>query len=307
MRVDSAEKGEVQPSISSFSLQRRALNIFERATTKFKGDVGLWIQYSQVAKSQKAKKLIGRVLTDALLHHPTNPTLYVLLSNHQLNDLLSPLSARALLQRGLRLLPNCLALWTEYAKMELVFIERLRRRWAVLGVAGQASEGADEGMESEEGRQVIMAGGIFKLVWEGAKAALEANAAVHQAFIDLVRAFPTPLRASLLDDVLYPSLRASLPDKASTWSLLAQKALVDRPYPLPEGVEEGSPLGPREQVDALKELVATYKAGLAVLEGRERARGAEEWARLLDEWIGRTEEGPLVRTASRSSSRGSPT
>lgn len=175
--------------------------------------------------------------------------------------------------------------------MELIFIERLRRRWAVLGVTG----GEDEGMESEEGRQIIMSGGIWKLVWEGAKKALESSEDVHRAFISLVREFPTPLRSELLEEVLYPSLRTSLADKASTWSVLAQKALVDRPYPTPEGVEEHVPVEGRELVDGLKVLVGTFKEGLAGLEGKERDKGAEEWARLLEEWMAKTEEGPLVR------------
>jgi hypothetical protein len=49
------ENPSMKPSISSYSLVRRILHIFDRATKKFKGDVGLWIQYAEIAKKQNAR------------------------------------------------------------------------------------------------------------------------------------------------------------------------------------------------------------------------------------------------------------
>jgi hypothetical protein len=56
------ENAHSKPSISSYSLVKRILYIFERATKKFKGDIGLWIQYAEVAKKEGARKLVGKVL-----------------------------------------------------------------------------------------------------------------------------------------------------------------------------------------------------------------------------------------------------
>jgi U3 small nucleolar RNA-associated protein 6 len=71
--------------------------------------------------------------TRALQLHPTVPSLYILAASHELNSL-STSAARTLLQRGIRLNPDSIQLWTEYVKMELGFIEGLRRRWSVLGL-----------------------------------------------------------------------------------------------------------------------------------------------------------------------------
>ncbi len=49
------------PSVSDYALVRRQFQIFERALKKFKGDVGLWIQYVQVAKREGARALVGRI------------------------------------------------------------------------------------------------------------------------------------------------------------------------------------------------------------------------------------------------------
>ena len=53
------EKGP--PTVSDYALVRRQFQIFERALKKFKSDVGLWIQYIQVAKKEGARSLVGRI------------------------------------------------------------------------------------------------------------------------------------------------------------------------------------------------------------------------------------------------------
>ncbi|KAG5730827.1 U3 small nucleolar RNA-associated protein 6, partial [Termitomyces sp. T112] len=116
------------PSISDYALVRRQFQIFERALKKFKADVALWIQYIQVAQREGARALVGRITARALQLHPNQPALYILAASHELNHQ-SPSSARTLLQRGIRLNAESIELWREYVKMELGFVESLRRRW----------------------------------------------------------------------------------------------------------------------------------------------------------------------------------
>ncbi|OBZ67094.1 U3 small nucleolar RNA-associated protein 6 [Grifola frondosa] len=99
-------------SVSDYALVRRQFQIFERALKKFKGDVALWIQYIQVAKKEGARALVGRITARALQLHPNVPALYVLAASHELEHL-SPSSARALLQRGLRLNADSVEMWRE--------------------------------------------------------------------------------------------------------------------------------------------------------------------------------------------------
>lgn len=53
--------GPQPSSVSDYALVRRQFHIFERALKKFKGDIGLWIQYIQVAKEEGARTLVGRI------------------------------------------------------------------------------------------------------------------------------------------------------------------------------------------------------------------------------------------------------
>lgn len=174
---------------------RRQFHIFERALRKFKADVALWVQYIELAKREGARALLGRIsaryvrtepwsttsitlkliiwtyVRRALQLHPNEPTLYVCAAQHELENL-SPAAARALLQRGIRLNKESVALWTEYVKFEIGFVEGLRRRWDILGV--QSAEAAEDAMAdtSEEARREVMQGAIVKaVITEAAKGA----------------------------------------------------------------------------------------------------------------------------------------
>ena len=146
-------------TISDYALVRRQFHIFERAVKKFKSDVGLWVQYIEVAKREKADALVGRIVARCVLHmvclgmtdcgdraiqlHPKETGLYIMGASHELEQL-SVSGARTLLQRGIRMNGDSIDMWTEYVKMEMGFIERLRRRWEVLGIEME-EEGVLEG------------------------------------------------------------------------------------------------------------------------------------------------------------------
>jgi hypothetical protein len=173
-------------TISDYALVRRQFHIFERAVNKFKSDVGLWVQYIEVAKREKADALVGRLIARcglicnkacestycgdrALQLHPQESGLYIIGAAHEL-DHMSATGARTLLQRGIRINGDSMDLWKEYVKMEMGFIERLRRRWEVLGVE----------MEDES----VMSGGIVETVITSAVqgACLESEQDVSDVF-----------------------------------------------------------------------------------------------------------------------------
>lgn len=133
-RVERMDLPKGPSTISDYAFVRRQFLIFERALKRFKSDIGLWIQYIEVAKREHARALVGRVTARALQLHPSNPSFYILAASHELDNH-SPSAARSLLQRGIRINPDSIDIWKEYVKMELGFIEGLRRRWEVLGIA----------------------------------------------------------------------------------------------------------------------------------------------------------------------------
>src|ERR1700730_6921504 len=63
------------------------------------------------------------------------PSLYILAATHEL-DHGSPGAARTLLQRGVRMnaRESRGEVWREWVRMEMGFVETVRRRWGVLGI-----------------------------------------------------------------------------------------------------------------------------------------------------------------------------
>jgi hypothetical protein len=143
----------------------------------------LWIQYIDVAKREGARTLVGRItarlvqsrrLCDPLLNrayralqlHPKTPALYIIAASHELKHM-SPSAARALLQRGLRLNADSVDMWREYVRMEMNFVEGMRRRWTVLGIheeenaVGEAETIAEKHLEPivDDGQEVVLGAG----------------------------------------------------------------------------------------------------------------------------------------------------
>lgn len=84
-------------------------------------------------------RLTSRGVLSALQLHPHVPSFYILAASHELSHM-SPSAARSLLQRGLRLNSDSVDMWREYIRMELAFIEGMRRRWDVLGINAKEDE-----------------------------------------------------------------------------------------------------------------------------------------------------------------------
>ncbi|KAF5388845.1 hypothetical protein D9757_005662 [Collybiopsis confluens] len=236
-RVDRLKIPKTPVTVSDFALVRRQFHIFERALKRFKSDVGLWIEYIQVAKREHARSLLTP--NSALQLHPKVPALYILAASHEL-DHLSPTAARSLLQRGIRLNSDSIEMWTEYVKMELSFTESLRRRWDILGISQVETRDQDAtpdpdmtdentnstdspapkdaemdrlnqpGAEGARARRQILDGVIVKAIMDSAVQALP-RIELFESLNKLITTYPsTPvLRASLiahLDNLLRSTL-----------------------------------------------------------------------------------------------------
>ncbi|KAI0743827.1 U3 small nucleolar RNA-associated protein 6-domain-containing protein [Daedaleopsis nitida] len=315
-RAERLQLPKGPPSVSDYALVRRQFQIFERALKKFKGDVGLWIQYIHVAKKEGARALVGRITARALQLHPNVPALYVLAASHEL-DHLSTSAARALLQRGLRLNADSVDMWREYVRMEMGFVESLRRRWSVLGIdvkgkgrdtgSGKSNEkereaddpwsglGEDGGEkdaskmdvdveetieEDESARRQIMDGAIVKSVISSAVKAIP-TIELFKSLHELIATYPctTSLRDSLLDH-LHALLHTTLPSVPAAIKLSATRQLTS------EAV--GEPL-----VDALKRANEQLSESVRSTSREARSGVACVYAEFLEEWCGKDVDDSL--------------
>ncbi|KAF9237504.1 U3 small nucleolar RNA-associated protein 6-domain-containing protein [Melanogaster broomeanus] len=260
-RLQRMKLPKTKATISDYALVRRQFQIFERALKRFKSDVGLWIQYVQVANRENARALVGRITARALQLHPHVPSLYILAASHELSHM-SPSAARSLLQRGLRLNSDSIDMWREYIRMELNFIEGMRRRWNVLGInieddesmkaaGNQAELGGDMeeagetiiiddqgemppneviaaekgGDEGEAARRAIMDGAIVKSALLSASKALP-KVELFLELETLIRTYPCQLRLrTTLLDHLYSLVQETIPDDPRAVKMHATRRL----------------------------------------------------------------------------------
>ncbi|KAG9316692.1 U3 small nucleolar RNA-associated protein 6-domain-containing protein [Chiua virens] len=299
-RLKRLDLPKLKTTISDYALVRRQFQIFERALKRFKSDVGLWIQYVQVAKREGAPALVGRITARALQLHPHVPSFYILAASHELSHM-SPSAARSLLQRGLRLNSDSVDMWREYIRMELGFIEGMRRRWSVLGISSKEGErtrvdepdiGMDEdrepiivdeqaekppdeviaaekgGDEGDAARKAIMDGAIVKSALSSATKALP-KVKLFVELEALIRDYPCQLRLrTILLDHLYALLQESLPDDPCAVEMQATRQLRECPLKKENGKDtiEDDPhvVDSEKLIDALQcaneRLTAAVKA-----------------------------------------------
>jgi U3 small nucleolar RNA-associated protein 6 len=134
---------------TAYSGQRTIFFILDRATKKFPGDMGLWMQYIQFCQKEKANKKLTRVFTNVLRLKPREWGLWVLAAKHYAETQGDMSAARSYMQRGLRFCRDERKLWLEYMKLEMVYLAKLAARRKVLGLDDQGKD-ADAEDENEE-------------------------------------------------------------------------------------------------------------------------------------------------------------
>ena len=137
INVDTLRKKRVKRlGIKSVSHtgQRRIFFLFDRATKKFPGDLGLWMQYLEYARRQRALKKLSQILTSTVRLHPRRPELWMYAARFSLEENADMMEARSYMQRGLRFCKSSRDLWLEYTKLELLYISKITARRQILGI-----------------------------------------------------------------------------------------------------------------------------------------------------------------------------
>ncbi|KMP01943.1 hypothetical protein CISG_10142 [Coccidioides immitis RMSCC 3703] len=137
MNLDSLRRKRVKRlgiKAPAHSGQRRIFFILDRATRKFHGDIGLWMQYIDYARKQRAHKKLAQIFTNVLRLHPTEAALWIGAARYALDEHADMTQARGYMQRGLRFCKSSRTMWLQYAKLEMIYIARIAARHKILGL-----------------------------------------------------------------------------------------------------------------------------------------------------------------------------
>lgn len=294
---------------STHSGQRRIFFILERATSKFHGDMGLWMQYIDFARKQKSNKKLSQILTRVLRMHPTKPKLWIYAANYALEERNDINEARSYMQRGQRFCKSSKHLWSEYTRLEMIYIARVIARGQDLSRIEDNSKKktlpyADEpdadvialpSITASESKSnlnhdfidqeilksleatPILSGAIPMAIFDGAMSRFAGDATVGEAFFDIVVGFQDlPCASRILQHIIDYLLTAAPSDPAALICYIRQPLIgvqtLSSDFPGALGVS----------LDRLKSAMTLVTPSTAT---NEISRSRSQLSRRVIEWI----------------------
>lgn len=183
---------------TAFSGQRTIFFILDRATKKFPGDMGLWMQYVHFCQKEKANKKLAKLFTTLLRLKPREWGLWVLAAKHYAEDQGDMSTARSYMQRGLRFCKDEDKLWLEYLRLEMGYLAKLAARRKILGIEEEPREAARE--QAEDGEDFLTLPSITAADLESDKAETgDATPVVALQKLDSTPAFSGGIPIAIFD------------------------------------------------------------------------------------------------------------
>lgn len=232
---------------------RRVHHIFDRMIQKFHGNIQLWFQYIQFCR-QDSPRRCSKIFSRCLQLHPRNTSLWIEAANWEF-ERNNVRSARILLQRAIRLNPDCRKLWQEYFRLELLFLQKITARRQVLGLPAPAQEpeeeeevtkeageedaiqlptlagettkdmtNGDDDSELNSFQSAFLNGKIPVIVYQNAVTAVRSedasSVAFHLKFLEIANLFPMDFSLPVRQ-VLTASLQKRFPHDATAFRVIA--------------------------------------------------------------------------------------
>ncbi|KAK7527975.1 U3 small nucleolar RNA-associated protein 6-domain-containing protein [Phyllosticta citriasiana] len=265
--------------------QRRIFFIFDRAVRKHHGDLGLWMEYLNFARKEKANKKLKEVLTSVLRMHPAKAELWVWAARWALDFQADMTGARAYMQRGLRFCKNSRFLWLEYAKLEMIYVAKIAARRQILGLDQErekveptaddadadadmialpdvTAEDIDPSLKKDDGvdqvalqnlaNSPVLSGAIPRAIFDAAMTHFEVDPALGEQFFDLFSEFD---RAPCTKDILQHVV--NILNESKSTAVSAQACSFRLPL---FGVEPSSPLFPPALGETLQHIKALLQS-----------------------------------------------
>lgn len=209
-----------------FSIVQRIHGVFNRAVSKWKDDIQLWLSHVAFCKKWASKSQLSRVFSAMLAIHPDKPALWIMAAKWEMEDRLSSESARHLFLRALRFHPESQKVYQEYFRMELMHAEKLRKEKKEFVLASM--EGVFDYPEE------ILRGDLAKVVFKEAVKKIR-GADFILSVLSIAKSFD--FTEHLQKEVL-SELQTLCADDPLTWDYLARIELETESLPSTEYVSK---------------------------------------------------------------------
>lgn len=239
MRRESTGYNHKQAEIEG-SIKTRINKLFKIMEHRNQSDVTIWLSHIQFLKGSGWEEAVSRMYLRMLQVHSDKPGLWVEAASWEFENCGSAENARKILLRGLRFLPGSWILQREYVKMELLYVEQLRKRKQVLETKKDNENDDDSSEENKEDNvetddDKVLDCSIVKLVATNAVESIKDPKFVV-SLIATIRRFQ--FAESVVTD-LFDILVEKFPSSPITWDTLAREKLKEGIVPCVEKYFEG--------------------------------------------------------------------
>jgi len=207
---------------AGMSVTKRIHDIFQKAVQKFGDDLQLWLKYVEFCKSTDSKRALGKVFAKLMQAHASNPDVWILAAKHEFEESGNPETARSLMQRALRNNRQSTKLWHEYFRLELMHIEKIKKRREMLGVGGIDLKGNTE--IDPEMMEEFLSNKIPHIVYKNAIKDMPEDIEFRLRFLDISREFPDHENTV---EIIHNSLLEDFATNELTYHSIAQLPLYN--------------------------------------------------------------------------------
>ncbi|GFY48217.1 u3 small nucleolar RNA-associated protein 6 homolog [Trichonephila inaurata madagascariensis] len=235
-----------------FSIAKRICRLFREAKKRFPADEKLWLDDIEFSKTMKWFDTISVLYSKLLQVHSQNPSLWIMAAKWEMEEIKSPDNARKIFQRGVLLHPTSDTLWREFFRMELMYIDLIRKRRAILEPQSLKS------IEAED--DIILNGQIAYIVYDKAVEAIN-DVEFALSFIQICLEFE--FGYTFIENIL-KYVSEKFPDKEETFDAFAKKPLLN----VEEKIKAGKEMGVKKKVileEINKEILTKYEEAIKVL------------------------------------------
>lgn len=220
--VCDAKRKEIDLAIA-----QKINRLYKEVISRYPEDEKLWLDQIQFSIRMGWVHSISAFYTRLLQVHSKNPSLWIMAAKWEMEENRSPENARKIFQRGVLLNPTSDILWREFFRMELMNIDLIHKRRAILKPQGLKD------VDKED--DVILSGKIADLVYDTAVQTIDdVNYAL--SFLQICLDFEFGYRHV---EYILKNVSERFLDKEETFDALAKQPLLNIEEKLKKGKEMG--------------------------------------------------------------------
>jgi len=228
-RMQKLRMNPQQHTAAEAGLVKRMHHVFQKALKKFGNDLKLWMQYIDFCKKMGSKNAHSRALGRVMQLHSHNPSVWIMAAKWEFEDNGSIDNARTLMQKALRLNQESKTLWLEYFRLELLHVDKIKKRKDVLSLSTESDE-----IESGALSELFLANKTASIAYSNAIKAFPDDITFREEFLSIYRLFPD---TDENQNEIYEGLMKDFPDSEEAFSIIAKRPVDQLKAKASKGME----------------------------------------------------------------------